>query len=213
MKKLFFKYAAALILMSGFMASAHAIPVTINMTADNIVSAGGLCSDASCQTGTGWTALNGSPLSNANNWRRSDSLTIDLGAGTYSFAWLVTNYGSGSRGNPASLLAEILWDGNANYSSSAWELFDSNNGGFLANATEYGLNGGANIWNRANGGPVAGISTNANWIYTANNFANADPSAWIRTSITVVSVPEPAVLGLFGLGLIGLAVMRRKRIA
>jgi hypothetical protein len=108
------------------------------------------------------------------------------------------------------LLAEILWDGNANYSSSSWEVYDQSNGNFLANATEYGVNGGNNIWGNNLGGPVSGISTNANWIYTANNFANADSSAWFRTSI---SVPEPGILGLFGMGLFGLAMARRKRTA
>lgn len=193
------------------MASAHAIPVTINMTADNIVNDGGLCIDASCQYGTGWSALNGGALTNGSNWKNSDSLVINLGAGTHYFAWQVTNSGSASSGNPAGLLAEILWGGNANYSSSSWEVYDQLNGNFLSNATEYGLNGGANIWTNNLGGPVGGISTNASWIYTANNFRNADPSAWFRTSITIAAVPEPAVLGLFGMGLIGLGMMRRKR--
>ena len=206
MKKYLAQFAATLILAGGFMTSAHAIPVTINMTADNIVSSGGLCFDASCQGGIGWTGL-----VNASNWQHSDSVTFDLGAGTHSFAWNVTNTGNAGDGNPAALLAEILWDGNANYSSSGWEVYDYASGSFVANATEYGLNGGANIWTDVNGGPVAGISTNANWIYTAVNGSDAPASAWIRTSITVASVPEPGILGLFGVGLIGLAMARRKR--
>jgi hypothetical protein len=137
-------------------------------------------------------------------------MTLNLSAGTYYFAWYVTNSGNASNGNPAGLLAEILWDGNANYSSSSWEVYDQSNGNFLANATEYGVNGGNNIWGNNLGGPVSGISTNANWIYTANNFANADGSAWFRTSI---SVPEPGILGLFGMGLLGLGMARRKRTA
>ncbi len=212
MKKYLCAFASALILAGGFITSAHAVPVTINMTADNIAAVGGLCTDASCQSGTGWNALNGGPLgSSRRNWMQSDSLTINLGTGTYYFAWRVRNVGARSPNNPAGLLAEILWDGNANYSSSDWEVFNQNNGAFLANATDYGLNGGANIWTAVNGGPVAGISTNASWIYTANNFANADRSAWLRTSITVTSVPEPGILGLLGIGLIGLAIVRRKR--
>ncbi|HHI94022.1 MAG TPA: PEP-CTERM sorting domain-containing protein [Gammaproteobacteria bacterium] len=217
MKKYLYRVAAALVLAGGFMTSAHAVPVTINMTADNIASVGGLCADASCRSGTGWNALNGGPLGNSRrDWRQSDSLTVDLDAGTYYFAWRVRNIGRASRSNPAGLLAEILWDGGANYSSSDWEVFNRNTGVFLANATDYGLNGGANIWTNANGGnPVAGISTNASWIYTANNFANADRAAWFRTSITIAptSVPEPGALGLFGIGLIGLAMVRRKRTA
>jgi len=214
MKKYLFRFTLALILTGGYITSAHAVLVTINMTADNIAAVGGLCADANCQNGTGWNALNGGPLgSSRRDWLQSDSLTVDLDTGTYYFAWRVRNVGRGSQNNPAGLLAEILWDGNANYSSSGWEVFNRNNGSFLANATDYGRNGSDNIWTDVNGGrPVAGISTNASWIYTANNFANADRSAWFRTSITVNAVPEPGILGLLGMGLIGLAMVRRKRI-
>ena len=90
MKKYLYKLAATVILSSGFMASAHAIPVTINMTADNIVSSGGLCFDASCQDGIDWTGL-----TSASNWQQSDTVTFDIGAGTPSFAWNVTTYGAG----------------------------------------------------------------------------------------------------------------------
>ena len=113
-------------------------------------------------------------------------------------------------GRDAERDAEILWDGNANYSSSDWEIYNAVNGNFLAYATEYGFNGASNIWTNVNGGAaVSGISTNANWIYTANNFEFADEYAWIRTSITVV--PEPSIIALFGLGLLGLGFARRKK--
>lgn len=210
MRKYLCLLTTALILASGFMTSAHAIPVTINMTADNIV-AGGLCSDASCRNRTNWSSLNGGSLGNSRrDWTQADSLTINLDEGTYHFAWRVRNTGRGAQYNPAGLLAEILWDGNANYSSSDWEVFNRRTGAFRANATDYGLNGGNNIWSTVNGGPVAGISTNASWIYTANNFDNANRSAWFRTSITIASVSEPGILGLLGIGLIGLAIARRK---
>ena len=214
MDKVIKKYtikAIMLLLAYGVMASANATLVTINMTADNIVNSGGLCFDASCTDGTGWTTLNSGTLPNMGDWTKSDSLTLDLGPGTYSFAWNITNIGTASSSNPAALLAEIMWDGNVNYSSSSWEVYDINTGATLANATEYGNNGGANIWTSVNGGAVAGISTNANWIYTANNFANADPSAWIRTSITINGVPEPGMLALLGIGLLGLTLTSRKR--
>ena len=199
----FIKKLAVLVGVLGFAASAHAVPVTVNMTGDNIISDGGLCDDASCISGIGWAAL-----SHLSDWTQSDSQTFNLSAGTYYFAWEITNSGSPSSGNPAALLAEISWGGNANYSSSAWEIYDISTGNFIANATDYGANG-TNIW----GGPISGISTNAHWIYTANNFASADPSAWIRTSITIASVPEPATLSLLGAGLLGLGFARRKHSA
>lgn len=208
------KSAAALVLTFALAAAANAVPVTINMTADNIVNSGGLCYDATCGDGTSWSALG--TLSNADNWQSADSVTVDLGPGTYWFAWNVQNVGTGSATNPAALLAEILWDGHANYSSSSWEIYalggDTAASTFLANATEYGTNGGSNIWTSTNGGPIAGISTNANWIYTANNFSvDMDQSAWIRTSITIGTVPEPATVALLGVGLLGMGLVRRRK--
>jgi len=210
LKNTIIRISAALILSFGFATSSQATLITINLPVDNILASGGLCSDSSCTDGQLWEDLGSGALANASDWTQSDSVTIDLGAGTHYFAWNILNVGNLSDGNPAALLAEILWDGNANYSSSAWEVYDVDTGNFLANATEYGFNGDPNIWTTVNGGAaVSGISTNANWIYTANNFANADDSAWIRTSITVV--PEPSIVALFGLGLLGLSFARRRK--
>jgi len=215
MKDKIIRISVALLLSFGFATSSQATLVTVNMTADNSFF-GGLCFDSSCTGGTQWEILNSGPLANINNWTQSDSVTIDLGAGTHYFAWLISNDGEPTDGNPAALLAEILWDGNANYSSSAWEVCESGEGldcsGSLTNATEYGFNGDPNIWTDVNGGnPVSGISTNANWIYTANNFADADPQAAIRTSITIGAVPEPSIIALFALGLFGLGFARRRK--
>ncbi|HET6629560.1 MAG TPA: PEP-CTERM sorting domain-containing protein [Woeseiaceae bacterium] len=206
-KNLLVKSCATLVAAFGLAGAAQAIPITINMTADNILDDGGLCDDASCRDGTGWAALGGLP--NFDDWQQSDTIVLDLAPGSYSFAWHVTNLGEGSAANPAGLLAEIVWGNGANHSSSAWEVYDQSSGAFIANATGYGSNGGSNIWTANNGGAVGGISTSANWIYTANNFANADQSAWFRTSITVV--PEPTTLSLLGMSLLGLALFRRQK--
>ncbi|RLA40778.1 MAG: hypothetical protein DRR06_16960, partial [Gammaproteobacteria bacterium] len=129
MKNKITRMSAALLLFFGFATSSQAIPITINMTGDNLVSNGGLCFDMSCILSTDWATLNsGVPLANANNWQQSDSVTIDLGVGTHYFAWQIGNRGSADSGNPAALLAEILWDGNANYSSSGWEIYDQPSG-------------------------------------------------------------------------------------
>lgn len=191
----------------GLSAQAGATLVTINFTADNVVAPSGLCSDSNCLAGVEWELIG--PVPNRENWQAADSVTIDLGPGTYWFTWYVNNDGAGSASNPAGLLAEILWSGNANYSSSGWEVTtDPGDTTSWVAATSYGANGGANIWTSVNGGPVAGISTNAEWLWTSNNFnAEMDGFAAIRTSITV---PEPGTIALFGLGLIGLGLGRRR---
>lgn len=210
MIRLIRKIGAASVLALGVASSAYAIPVTVTMTADNAITSGGLCFDATCTNGLPWSAFG--PTTNSDNWRQADSFVLDLGPGIHSFAWRVENLGSPSSANPAGLLAEILWGGQVHASSSAWEVYDIVTGALIASATEYGANGGANVWTTANGGPIAGISTAANWIYSANNFANADASVWIRTSISIQSVPEPGIFGLslLGLATIGLGLRRRR---
>lgn len=208
MKGFLNKSVAAAVLSVGMVAGAQAIPVTINMTGDNLVASGGLCFTSACTGGVGWSAYGST--ANLGDWTVSTSMALDLAVGTHSFAWNIQNYGGSSSGNPAALLAEILWDGGANYSSSAWEVYSINTGALIENATEYGANGGANIWSSVLGGAVSGISTDANWIYGSANYQNAPSSLWLRTSITIAEVSEPATLALFGLGLLGLGMVRRK---
>lgn len=212
MKNLFKTISAALMIL-GSLSTANAALVTINMTADNKLS-GGICADASCQSlSDNWSGLGN--MSNANNWKMSDSISFDLMPGVYSFAWLVENTGNASNGNPAGLLVDILSDGNTIFSSNDWEVFDVSNGDLIASATEYGQNGEAGvIWTNANRGPISGISTDANWVYSANNFANAERFTWLRTSFeieqTANAVSAPATLGFLTIATLFLAYRRIK---
>ena len=208
MKNRILKLAALLLVMEPL--AAFAVPITITYTTDNRVDPPywGLCDDSSCRTGDIFPTG-----SNAGDWRFADSYTVDLGAGTHYFAWFGLNAGTGSSTNPGGFLAEITWSGGSNSSSSAWDVaspFDDVLGGSpdWHSATQYGANGGANIWTSAKGGPIAGISGDAQWIWSANNSnVDMDQEVVVRTSITV---PEPSSLALLGLGLLGLGLAGRQ---
>ncbi len=194
-------------------ASAQATLVEVSFTGDNIIADGGLCSSMACTGGTGWSSIG--TVSNLSNWRTADRVSLDLGPGTYWFAWSVENSGNNGPSNPAGFLAEILWDGYVNSSSSGWDVSTNNRSSWRA-ATEYGANGGTNVWTNANGGnPIDGISTSANWLWSQYNSSNEMfSSGWFRTSITIAeatAVPEPGTLALFGLGLLGAGFARRRK--
>ena len=201
--------SALLSIIFTFMAAgAHAMSVTATYTGDNVVQAG-LCNDMSCMTGTNF-ALG----PNSNNWKIADAVTVALGAGIHWFMWGVDNLGGASGGNPAGLLAEITWDTMTNASSSAWEV-SLDGGGSWAAATEWASNdGSANIWTNNNGGPIAGISGAANWLWSADNFTSETPAfATFRTSITITALPEPGTLSLLVIGFASIAWVRRRKIA
>ncbi|WP_354624338.1 PEP-CTERM sorting domain-containing protein [Psychromonas sp. MME2] len=192
------------------LASAFAIntvqakPVTINYTVDNTMLHLGLCANTGCTDLTNPTNFSTlfSTGANVSNWQNADSFTLDLAPGTYEFGFVVNNFGIGSTGNPAGLLAEILWDGNINVSSSAWDV--TTNGVDFVSATEWARNG-TGIW----GNKLLGeISSDAKWLWTENNFSDKTENiAAFRTSITV---PAPATLGILGLGLFGLGLLRKR---
>jgi len=193
-----------------FSSTAFAVPITIDYTADNVVFYGGICVDAGC------TSLNtlldfdsifaDGTEPNADDWTDADTVVLDLAPGTYGIAFIADNFTDPSTLNPAGFLAQILWQGFSNVTSSEWDVTtDGNN---WASATEWAQNG-TGIW----GSNLIGeISSDAFWLWDAENFSSDTTSrAGFRTSITVV--PEPGTLALFGLGLLGIGIARRRQAA
>lgn len=168
----------------------------------------------------------------AENWRRSDSITLDLqSATTYNLVWQIQNV-SGIGQSPGGFLAEIIIsEKNSSsllLSSESWEVafvedqlvnIDIEELSWIS-ATQYGENNNVStIWYQYNSGPITGINGQANWIWWSTNWTDdnapwANDSVFIRTSVTtnIYPVPIPSTILFMGAGLTGfIGVCRKKK--
>lgn len=225
MKKQKLMWALTLLCLLSCYALASAAPLTINYTADNVV-----------QT---WFVVNNTvtqytPGPNFDEWWLVDSLTLDLNPHqTHQIIWQTENTSPNlpSQCNPGGFLAEIDFEPgfftDRLVSSKLWEVafVPSNlptpndlNNLYWTEATEWGRNDDSlTIWSRVHNGPVAGISGDAQWIWTANNFCMTGAPqfgdrVYIKATIPGVSaVPEPSSVALLILGLLNMAGLAKLR--
>jgi len=208
----------ALAIMAG---SAQAIPmetVTMTFTGDNVMISQYNYRDPyiSGSANSGGVPNDGT----ATDWRQISTTTVALAPGNY-YAHFAVQDEAASAGDVAGFIATILPGAGRSLiqSDGSWEVcvqsyaptFGPANGCNSAasdwiSASVYGDYGVA-PWNTNVSGGQAAFGGGAQWIWSSDN--KAHNYVVFRTAFEVI--PEPSIIALFGLGLLGLGFAGRRK--
>ena len=155
-------------------------------------------------------SVQGSSFGAGNNWRLTFTDTTSLNAGTDYFLHIYAY----DQGGIAGFLGGFSLTGSDHAFSNTLTTLTSNTSNWNGNNSGWGaansplVNLGVNSvgpW-----GFKSGVSSSANWIWAGD--ANSNDIAYFSTKISAqTTVPEPASILLFGLGFLGLALMRKAK--
>jgi len=216
MKKTVVVFFLGLVLVFGVLSNAFAIPVTATVTADNHYAIFSGTDASLTYRGTNESGALGSP--GTYNWSEAETWTFDVPTGEYIYVvgWSDNSVAQGWKGQFVTSSGTIYSDSSWQYLLSSTAANDLGDGSLPPSASDVtstiianqpwltGVNTNAySAW-----GSVVGLeSSTAQWIWGSSMFPGSGTGEY---QVFRHAVPEPTTMLLLGIGLIGLARIRRK---
>ena len=153
----------------------------------------------------------GTEFSRAEDWGSTATGTANLAAGVSYYLHIYAYDSNVAWNDSAAMLGQFNLDGNKHKFANGGFMLTTNATYWKGNNTSFGSAYGSVTDIGPDGmgpwGDRPQIANTARWIWAGNAMTNE--VAFFTTKIT--AVPEPGSIALFGLGLAGLAALRRKK--